>query len=58
MNVRRGDPSKALVCAVHDEPLVDCPCKPTPGLTPAVFKVKPAWERSEEFRVYLSVPRD
>jgi hypothetical protein len=50
--------NKPLVCAVHNEPLVDCPCKPVPGKTPAVFKVKPAWERSEEFKVYLSVPHD
>jgi hypothetical protein len=54
------DCSKKLVCAVHDpQPLADCDCKATPGISPMVYKVKLTKEpRNEEFRLYLSVPHD
>jgi hypothetical protein len=49
--------NQPLVCAVHNEPLADCPCKEAPGIKPTIYKVKPfLGERDEEFKRYLSKP--
>lgn len=57
--MRVKHPERALHCAVHNEPLVGCPCQATPGVVPAVFKVKPVVvERNEEFKEWVSKPRD